>query len=74
MIPKTDTLSKGTKVPGIKSSLFEVLVEEAPESNTIGKLSESNRNIFFLFNEVSKIRSYFNCSAHTLRFVVVTLS
>ena len=57
MIPKTDTPSKGTNVPRTKSSLLEVLVEEAPELNTRGKLSESKRKLFLSFKEFLKMHN-----------------
>ena len=51
------TLDNGINMPSTKLLLCEVLVEEVPELNTTGKLSESNINEFLLFKLFLKIYS-----------------
>ena len=56
-IPETFTPVIGTKDFGVKSDFVGELVDEAPESKTIGKLSESNVKLHFVFKVEAKMES-----------------
>ena len=70
-IPEKVTSDNGTKDPSTKLFRLKVLVEEALELNTTGKLFELNKNKFFLFKLFLKMHNWSNCSFQVLCYEFV---